>query len=79
MYAQVGDRLVVRSVHLDGPVRDGEIIEVHGDEGAPPFVVRWSDTGHESLVFPGPDAYVEHLEDDVRTGASDGAGAADVN
>jgi hypothetical protein len=60
MYAAVGDRLVVHSTHVDGPVRDGEIIEVHGKEGAPPFLVRWSDTGHESLVFPGPDATVEH-------------------
>ena len=62
MYAAVGDRLVVRSVHLDGPVRDGEILEVRGEHGAPPYVVRWSDTGHEALVFPGPDAFVEHYE-----------------
>ena len=62
MIATVGDRLVVRSQHLDGPVRDGEILEVRGDAGAPPYVVRWSDTGHEALVFPGPDAYVEHAE-----------------
>jgi hypothetical protein len=62
MYAAVGDRIVVRSVHLDGPARDGEIVEVHGQHGAPPYVVRWSDTGHESLFFPGPDAFVEHFE-----------------
>lgn len=60
MYAAVGDRLVVRSVHLDGPVRDAEILEVRGKGGRPPYVVRWSDSGHESLVYPGPDAYVEH-------------------
>lgn len=59
MHAAVGDRLVVRSQHLDGPVRDGEIIEVRGPDGSPPFVVRWDDSGHESLVFPGPDAFVE--------------------
>ncbi|MFN8193974.1 MAG: DUF1918 domain-containing protein [Nocardioidaceae bacterium] len=59
MHASVGDRLVVRSQHLDGPVRDGEIIEIRGSDGAPPYVVRWADSGHESLVFPGPDAYVE--------------------
>ncbi len=59
MHASVGDRLVVRSQHLDGPVRDGEIIEVRGPDGSPPFVVRWDDSGHESLVFPGPDAFVE--------------------
>lgn len=62
MYAAVGDRLVVRSVHLDGPVRDAEILEVRGRGGEPPYRVRWSDTGHESLVFPGPDASVEHFE-----------------
>ena len=59
MFAQSGDRLVIRSVHVGGPVRDGEIIEVRHDDGSPPYVVRWSDTGHEALVFPGPDAFIE--------------------
>lgn len=63
MRASVGDRLVVRGHHLDDPVRDGEILEVRHEDGSPPYRVRWSDTGHESLVFPGPDAYVEHYED----------------
>ncbi len=61
MFAMVGDRLVVHSTHVDGPVRDGEILEVHGARGEPPYLVRWSDDGHESLVFPGPDATVTHL------------------
>ncbi len=61
MKAAVGDRLVVHSQHLDGPVRDGEIVEVHGSDGLPPYVVRWSDTGHTSLFFPGPDATVQHF------------------
>lgn len=39
------------------PRREGEILEVHGQDGAPPYVVRWSD-GHEGLMFPGPDAHV---------------------
>lgn len=60
MYANVGDRLVVRATHIDEPIRDGEILEVHGDDGGPPYLVRWSDTGHEALVFPGPDAEVQH-------------------
>ena len=62
MFAAVGDRLVVRSTHVDGPVRNGEIIEVKHGDGSPPYVVRWSDDGHEALVFPGPDAFVEHHE-----------------
>jgi hypothetical protein len=60
MIAAVGDRLVVRSQHLDGPVRNAEILDVRGADGAPPYVVKWSDTGHEALVFPGPDAFIDH-------------------
>ena len=45
MYAKVGDRLVVHSLHLDGPVRDGEILEVEHADGSPPYLVRWGDTG----------------------------------
>lgn len=61
MYASVGDRLVVRSNHVDGPVREGEILEVRHTDGSPPYVVRWSDTGHQALVYPGPDAEVHPL------------------
>lgn len=62
MHAKVGDRLVIRSQHIDGPVRDAEILEVRGPDGTPPYRVRWSDTGHEAFFFPGPDAYVESFE-----------------
>ena len=37
--------------------RQGEVVEVRGDDGAPPYVVRWDD-GHEGLMFPGPDAHI---------------------
>jgi hypothetical protein len=43
------------------PDRDGEVLEVHGADGEPPYVVRWSDTGEEGLFFPGSDASVQHL------------------
>lgn len=62
MYAEKGDRLVVRSRHVDGHVRDAEILEVDHEDGSPPYRVRWSDTGHEALVFPGGDAFVNHNE-----------------
>jgi hypothetical protein len=61
MYAHVGDRLVVKSQHVDGPDRDGEVLEVQHPDGSPPYLVRWSDNGHEALIFPGPDAFVEHF------------------
>ena len=59
MEAVVGDRIVVAPAMLDGPVRDGEIIEV-GKQGGPPYLVRWSDDGRETLFFPGPDAHISH-------------------
>jgi hypothetical protein len=36
----------------------GEILEVRGGGGNPPYLVRFDD-GHEGLVFPGTDATVE--------------------
>ena len=62
MYAHKGDRIVVRSQHLGSPVRDAEVLEVEHADGTPPYRVRWSDTGHESLFFPGPDAFIDHGE-----------------
>ena len=62
MYAHRGDRIVVRSHHVGEPERDAEVLEVRHDDGTPPYRVRWSDTGHESLFFPGPDAFVAPYE-----------------
>jgi Domain of unknown function (DUF1918) len=59
MQAQVGDRLVVASRHLDEHLRSGEIVEVHGANGSPPYVVKWADEQRTALIFPGPDAHVE--------------------
>jgi hypothetical protein len=58
MHATVGDRLHVHSRVVGVEERLGVILEVRGDEGAPPYLVRFSD-GHEGLVFPGPDCVVE--------------------
>ncbi len=62
--ATVGDRMVVAGATLGAPVRDGEILEVRGQHGGPPYLVQWSDTGRESLFFPGPDSHVDHLGED---------------
>ena len=63
MHARVGDRIVIASAHVDGPVRDGEVIGVEHEDGSPPYLVRWSDNGHESLFYPGPDAHVDRPAD----------------
>ncbi|MGO7983322.1 DUF1918 domain-containing protein, partial [Rhizobium johnstonii] len=59
MHAEVGQRLVIHGKVVGGEERHGEIIEVRGDGGEPPYLVRFDD-GHETLVFPGPDCSLEH-------------------
>jgi Domain of unknown function (DUF1918) len=61
MQATVGDRLHVRSRSVGQKDRFGEVIEVRGANGGPPYLVRFAD-GHESLVYPGPDCVVERME-----------------
>jgi hypothetical protein len=58
--AQPGDRLVVRGHRQGEPERDAEVLEVLGEDGAPPYLVRWED-GHESELFPGADIFIQHL------------------
>lgn len=58
MRAVVGDRLHVRGHKVGDHDRMGTIVQVQGDDGAPPYLVQFED-GHETLVFPGPDAVVE--------------------
>jgi hypothetical protein len=59
MKANVGDRLILEGTHVGEPRRVGVITGVRHHDGAPPYTVRWLDSGHEALVFPGPDARVE--------------------
>ena len=58
MQATIGDRLHIRGNCVGHPDKCGEIVEVHGKAGEPPYLVRFDD-GHTGLVFPGPDAVVE--------------------
>jgi hypothetical protein len=59
MHAVVGDRFHVRGKVVGQLERMGEIVEVRGAGGEPPYLVRFDD-GHTSLVFPGPDVIIEH-------------------
>jgi hypothetical protein len=59
MKAKPGDRLVLAGVHVDDPGRAGVIVDVRGVAGEPPYLVRWFEDEHVTLVFPGPDARVE--------------------
>ena len=62
MRASVGDRL-----HFEGRVvgaheHSAVVVEARGADGGPPYVVR-HENGHETVVYPGPDAWVEHLSE----------------
>ena len=59
MKALVGDRIEVRGAHVGEGRRQGEVVEVRGADGEPPYLVRWSD-GHQGLFFPGLDASIDH-------------------
>jgi hypothetical protein len=59
MQAKAGDRIVIKGHHVGEPDRDCQVIEVHGDDGGPPYLVRWEDSDHDTLFFPGLDASVE--------------------
>jgi hypothetical protein len=70
MKANVGDWLVIKGTTTELADQRGLITEVHGDDGAPPYVVRWLANGHVATVFPGSDALVvtaaEQQRDDER-------------
>lgn len=63
MQARTGSRIVVKGHHVGEADRDCEVLEVHGKDGGPPYLVRWSDDGRECLYFPGDDAAVEPYSD----------------
>jgi len=62
MNAKVGDRLVLES-HQENTARRFAVIErLEHLDGTPPYWVRWQDTGHQGLFFPGPDCHLEHRD-----------------
>jgi hypothetical protein len=60
MRAMIGDRLVVRGVHGSESTKEAVILAVEGEDGAPPYRVRWDD-GREGVFVPGSGVEVEHL------------------
>lgn len=61
MKAKAGDRIILAGEHVDRPTRDGEVLEVRGVDGSPPYLVRWTD-GHTGLLYPGPGSVLRVTE-----------------
>lgn len=64
LVASPGDAIVIAGHRVGEPERDGEILEVRGPNGEPPYLVRWSEDGHVGLFFPGSDARIRHYADE---------------
>ena len=63
MRAIMGDRIIIRGRTVETPDKHGEIIEVRGPDGQPPYLVRFGE-GHQSVVYPGADFVVERTDTD---------------
>ena len=62
MRAMVGDRLHFPGKVVGVPEHSAVVVEVRGDNGGPPYTVRYDD-GRQTVVFPGPDSWVEHVSE----------------
>jgi len=63
MQAHKGDQLVIKGHHVGEPDRKGEVLEARGPDDTQPFLVRWDESGHTTLFYPGSDCVVEHLKE----------------
>lgn len=62
LHARPGDEVVIKGHRTGEPDRRGEVLEARGADGASPFVVRWDDTGHTTILSPGTDCEIHRLE-----------------
>lgn len=70
MKAHPGDKLTISGHRVGEPHRIGRIEEVRGPDGSPPYKVRWADSDHATLLFPGPDCSIEPMgEEDATEGS----------
>ncbi len=61
MRAVPGDRLVIRGHRVGESHRVASIVDVRGEDGAPPYVVLCDDDPHEHVFYPGSDADIEQV------------------
>jgi hypothetical protein len=67
MNAKVGDQIVLERTQLGDDRRVGIITAVAHADDAPPYQVRWRDSGRTTLIFPGAEAHIEHPQDAAQT------------
>jgi len=57
MRANVGDQLVRPGRTVEHGELVGVVLAVHGDDGGPPFTVRWIEDGRASKISPDPERF----------------------
>jgi len=62
MRAAIGDRLHFEGKRVGIHEHAAVVVEVRGEDGAPPYLIRHAD-GHETVVYPGADVWIEHQAD----------------
>ena len=67
----VGDTLIVNGAGMAGLPLLGTILAIFGDDGAPPYLVRWTAGDYESRVFPGAGARIEKHREKMDGRATD--------
>jgi hypothetical protein len=63
MQAHPGDKLVISGHRVGEAKRIGQVKEVRGADGGPPYRVQWDETGRTTLLFPGPDCTIESVSE----------------
>lgn len=62
MRAHVGDAITVPGRRVGDAERHGQIVEVRGSDGQPPYVVRWDHDDHDHVLYPSPELVVLHKD-----------------
>jgi hypothetical protein len=65
MRAEIGDQLVRPGRTVAHGEIVGVVIAVHGEDGGPPFTVRWYEDGRASKINPNPERYWIRSQVDV--------------
>lgn len=57
MKARVGDWLLVKTSNGSRRARRAQVVKI-GDNGEPPYIVRWLDDDREVMIFPAATAEI---------------------
>jgi Domain of unknown function (DUF1918) len=57
-----GDLLILKDVETGARVRDGQVVDIRGDDPTPIYLIRWSDTGNVEMYIADESAFIHHFE-----------------